>query len=255
MDISGVDVDNLNDEEILSLCNDIVDCSNDEIFVLTGIDVNNLSDDEAQNLYDDIIYGIKEPVLNKAVPLTDKQILDNNYDIVDVDSEEILLVNGHNINLDYLTDDEILKLYNDTVDLDSQFIAEVYYTTSSCSNLTAVNLGGYYNTYWRQLNFNCYVNGQLFAYAAGSSGCSGTTYGGVLATSAAQGNILSDAFNGKGNCTYSGSTMRVTFSSYYSASQGTTYISESVQATITCYSYVYNASVTYYALMGHCQTK
>ncbi|MCD7780787.1 MAG: hypothetical protein LUH05_08975 [Candidatus Gastranaerophilales bacterium] len=137
MDISGVDVDNLSDKEILDLCSDIVDCSNDEISVLKGIDVNNLSDDKTQELYENILFG--ENKREKIVYLTDKQVLDSNYNTVDADFDEIALLNGYNIN--NLSEEEILALYNGTMEVDNNsLIADIGYFSYNvyyCYNFTA----------------------------------------------------------------------------------------------------------------------
>ncbi|MCD7779727.1 MAG: hypothetical protein LUH05_03540 [Candidatus Gastranaerophilales bacterium] len=110
MDISGVDVDYLNDEEILELCSDIVDSNNEEIFVLNGIDVNNLSDDKVQEIYDNIIS------LNSVPIQYEQETSEINNDIVDQNSDEILLINGYNVNFENLSDDEILTYYEDIID-------------------------------------------------------------------------------------------------------------------------------------------
>ncbi len=110
MDISGVDVDYLNDEEILELCSDIVDSNNEEIFVLNGIDVNNLSDDKVQEIYDNIIS------LNSSPIQYEQETSEINNDIVDQNSDEILLISGYNVNFENLSDDEILTYYEDIID-------------------------------------------------------------------------------------------------------------------------------------------
>ncbi|MCD7779647.1 MAG: hypothetical protein LUH05_03120 [Candidatus Gastranaerophilales bacterium] len=121
MDISGVDIDNLSDEEILELCSDIVDCSSEEISILNGVDVNNLSDDKVQEIYDDVMYGNNYNQDNNIQ--TDEQILDISKDIVDTEDDEIILLGGLNLNLANLSDDEIMGLYNDVIDNSSVLIA------------------------------------------------------------------------------------------------------------------------------------
>ncbi|MCD7781044.1 MAG: hypothetical protein LUH05_10295 [Candidatus Gastranaerophilales bacterium] len=79
MDISGVDVDSLSDEEILYLFSDAVDTNQEEIAVLN----------------------------------TSKNI-DKNM-AVDEDND-VIFINGKSVNIDDLTDDEILVLYDEVID-------------------------------------------------------------------------------------------------------------------------------------------
>ncbi|MCD7779152.1 MAG: hypothetical protein LUH05_00580 [Candidatus Gastranaerophilales bacterium] len=132
MDISGVDVDFLSDEEILELCSDTVDSKSEEISVLNGMDVNNLSDDKVQEIYDDVIYGSQNlDINNKSVHLTEQQILDINYNTVDMENNEIILSGGKTVNIDSLSDDEILAVYNDTLDSEDSFLIAAYSGTCS----------------------------------------------------------------------------------------------------------------------------
>ncbi len=79
MDISGVDVDNLSDKEILYLFSDAVDTNEEEIAVLNTVE--NTGNNAAANEDSDAIF-----------------------------------INGKSVNIDDLTDDEILVLYDEIVD-------------------------------------------------------------------------------------------------------------------------------------------
>ncbi len=133
MDISGADVDFLNNEEILELCSDIADSNNEEFFVLNGVDVNNLSDDKVQEVYDDVIYGSQNSdINNKSVHLTEQQILDINYNTVDMENNEIILSGGKAVNIDSLSEDEILAVYNDTLDSADSFLIAAKGYSGTC---------------------------------------------------------------------------------------------------------------------------
>ncbi len=150
MDVSGVDVAFLSNEEIFNLCSDIIDASEDEIFVLDEVNVNNLPDDKVAELYDDIMYNNDDaPAKIVDNSSSEQQVLDENYNFVDADTDEIALYSGYNINVNNLSEAEILALYNDTLDSDDSFLIAAYSTTCS------VKLDSYYRTYLVPIPFYC----------------------------------------------------------------------------------------------------
>ncbi len=76
-----------------------------------------------------------------AAQLSDLQLLDNNYNIIDNDNNEIVLTNGQKVDVyDNLSEDEI---HNDYVDTDpNMLIADL--TGWNCSSISYTYESGYY---------------------------------------------------------------------------------------------------------------
>ncbi len=105
MDVNGVGIDCLSDEEKIELSGDILDCNDDEVYVLNITDVNNLSDDDVEKIYDYITYSTTHSNI-----LQNKVVLDSNINIVDTSNDEINILNRAYINIDSLSNNEILAL-------------------------------------------------------------------------------------------------------------------------------------------------